>query len=1472
MKLFFYTSNARRIRVILFFLGVLVMNEARAQTNALQPTGTGTSADPYQIASLENLSWLSQNPSVWHQHFEQVADIDAAETQFWDDMDDNTDGDLHNDPNDTTVAGNNEGFFPIGDNFNGFTGVFNGKGYTITNLTINRPTQNTIGFFGLVLGAADIIDVHITNADIIGNFEVGTLIGFNSGNQVIDCHGTGMVNGARNVGGLIGYSILSSLARCFANTVVNGTDGFSGGLIGHKDNGLLEDCYALGSVNDTNGLSGGLIGFLWYDPVQNSFSTGAVSGPFSEGLVGSCFCPIQNSFWDTETSGQATSNGATGKTTAEMQQQSTFTDAGWDFSTVWKLDGINNNGYPYLQWQKFDPAVSTLAVSNISQSTVMLNATIDNLGNPSATSHGFEISLLPDFDFRAAFVADTPINTGNYVKELTDLSPGTEYYVRAFVTNSDGIVYSNVETFTTHIVPTSFTQPSGMGTQADPYLISNLQELLWISQSPGAWDKHFEQTADIDAADTQFLDDSDDNNDGDPYNDPNDATGEGNNEGFSPIGISDPYFTGSYTGNGHTISDLQINRPSQNGIGFFGLVLGAADIVDVHIINADITGNSHVGTLIGLLSSQVRDCHGTGTVNAAAAAGGLIGGSLFGTVTNCFANSTVNAVNFPGGLIGMDTGVTIGDSYAMGSVNGSTAGGLIGSSEATAVSNCFANGAVSGASAGGLMGSSLDLPQNGSFWDIETSGLATSEGGTGKTTAEMQLQSTFTDAGWDFSTVWHIDGVNNNGYPYLQWQEFDPMVITEDVSSIAATSVTVNGTLINLGFPEVVEHGFQLAPTANFESAGTIVLGTPEATGVFTAGYSLLQQNTTYFVRTLVRDASNTITYGQTVSFTTLVDDQSPTPSLQNLPAVVNGPFTLELVFDEEVQELIPNPVEVAPADDTRGTATLDAVIAAPDAVYTIVVTPTIAGELIFFNEFAGMAKDLAGNLSNPLPQTSVIYDPVTLSPVINAPLDNTTTNGMLTLDFHLPETAELGSAMLVFAETGNPGATVSLTFDSSVGAAGDHQVTLDLTDLLSAPEVVATIGGNSLQEGTSYDLTLSYSDVIGNPAASAMVQNFVFDAQAPLLPFVGIGSNNSVNTARATIGDEVTLTFESNVPLSGAIGNINTTVVLFTNLSGNRWQGTLVINENSPEGEVPFELFATGINELGTFVTSTTDGSNVIVDTTAPTPNCQNLTVQLDATGSVSISPEEVDNGSFDENGILDRSLNTTSFGCAHLGENMGILILTDTAGNGASCEVLITVVDAIAPTVRTRDINLILDDMGTAQLGPQSVDNGSFDNCIVADIQLDQTDFTLADLGENQVLLTVIDSSGNSATGTAMVTLSVLDEDNDGVPDFEDACPSTPSGVAVDDQGCEIPVVFNKLSFHPNPTVGMVRILVPGSESELMVQVTTSLGNMVFSRVFQVPDNRELQLHLEHLASGTYTVYLSGNEFEEGFRIIKQ
>nr|WP_299068666.1 GLUG motif-containing protein [uncultured Allomuricauda sp.] len=1233
-------------------------------TSYTAPSGSGTEADPYQISNLQELLWISQTPDSWDTYYEQTADIDATATQFLDDSDDNNDGDPYNDPNDLTSNGNNEGFSPIGNSSTHFEGDYNGQGHIVDGLFIDRPTIDNVGFIGKSNGSdSSILDLGITNCNVIGKEEVGTLVGSSSHN-IIRCYATGTVEGDRYVGGLIGQS--------------------------HRS---IENSFSRASVSCPDEV-GGLVGQSTRD-IENSFSTGVVSGSsFVGGLVGLQTNVSTDCFWDTQTSGQSSSHGSeVGKTTSEMQQQTTFTN--WDFSTVWKIDGINNDGYPYLQWQQFDPGVTTAAVSDISQTTVTANGSLDNLGNPSATDHGFDIGLDANFDFKATYSLGAPSSTGNFSLAITNLQPNTENFIRSWVSSDSGTIYGETVSFTTHIVPTSYTTPSGTGTQSDPYQISNLQELLWISQTADSWDMYFAQTADIDATATQFLDDNDDNNDGDPYNDPNDLTSDGNNEGFSPIGNNTIPFAGHYDGFGYALNNFHINRTTQDIVGLFGQIISfESTLANIQMLNVAITGADIVGGLVGFNAAQITNAHVSGHVSGGMNVGGVVGYSAYeveinggdvthtkSSISTSYSSADVSGTSQTGGLIGYNTG-NITNSYSIGNVDGdTTVGGLIGTNELGDIENTFSVGTVDGTTdVGGLIGkelTSIDLGgftfltggTTDSFWNTESSMQGTSAAGNGKTTAEMQQQATFTN--WDFGTIWKIDGINNNGYPYLQWQQFDPEVTTLAVSDLTATSVTVNGAMENLGNPQVPEHGLQLGEDVDFITKGTIVLGAPLDTGNFTAGFTELDQNTTYYVRAFVKDAFDVIHYGDTVEFTTLTDITAPTPSLQNVPAVVDGPFTLELVFDEEVRDLSPNPITVAPDANGLSMATLgDLVTVIEGFSYTIEVTPTIEGELRFFNENVGMARDLAGNNSNPLEEVTVIYD-------------------------------------------------------------------------ISAPELQS--------------ITLS--------------------------------SNNAGSASFARAGDEVYLDFESNEPLLNAIGNIHSTVVTFFNVEDNLWRGILPITESALEGNVTFELFVTDLYDNGLFVENTLDGSAVTVDVTAPTTVCQPMIITLDDSGNATISAEAIDNDSFDANVIVSRSIDVTAFTCEDLGEDVVNLTVTDVAGNSSSCSSVVTVVDNVLPVVLTTDMAIVLDAIATAQITAEDIDNGSSDNCGISTLQLDIDSFTADDFGENIVTLTAIDSSGNSTSGTATVTVSVLDDDGDGVPNFEDDCPDTPNGTAVDGTGCTIP-----------------------------------------------------------------------------------
>lgn len=191
---------------------------------------------------------------------------------------------------DTSAWNSNAGFAPIGDGSGGpgatsaFTGTFDGLGHTISNLTINRPTIELVGLFGLTGAGSAIRNVGLVGGSVSGMGFLGALVGSNTG-TVSNSYATGSVNGSNNyVGGLVGNN-QGTVSNSYATGSVSG-GGSVGGLVGHNG-GTVSTSYAAGSVIGSGYSVGGLVGSN-YGMVSSSYATtGSVSGTNEVGgLVG----------------------------------------------------------------------------------------------------------------------------------------------------------------------------------------------------------------------------------------------------------------------------------------------------------------------------------------------------------------------------------------------------------------------------------------------------------------------------------------------------------------------------------------------------------------------------------------------------------------------------------------------------------------------------------------------------------------------------------------------------------------------------------------------------------------------------------------------------------------------------------------------------------------------------------------------------------------------------------------------------------------------------------------------------------------------------------------------------------------------------------------------------------------------------------------------------------------------------------
>jgi hypothetical protein len=195
-------------------------------------------------------------------------------------------------------------------------------------------------------------------------------------------------------------------------------------------------------------------------------------------------------------------------------------------------------------------------------------------------------------------------------------------------------------------------------------------------------------------------------------------------------------------------------------------------IADCYATGNVAGGFMDFGGLVGRNAGLITHCHATGNTTGGHCSGGLVGHNM-GVIAACYASGGVSTPwegFLGGGLAGWnDTGGTICDCYATGRVTSMAYGGGLTGANGGTITNCYAAGKVGDTSPhlGGLSGVSYpDGQVVGSFWDVQTSGQNTSEGGTGKTTAQMQTAKTFRDAAWDFTGIWDID--EGRTYPFLR--------------------------------------------------------------------------------------------------------------------------------------------------------------------------------------------------------------------------------------------------------------------------------------------------------------------------------------------------------------------------------------------------------------------------------------------------------------------------------------------------------------------------------------------------------------------------------------------------------------------------------------------------------------------------------------------------------------------------------
>ncbi len=786
------------------------------------------------------------------------------------------------------------GWDPIGDfDFdedgikNPFTGTFNGDGHEIRDLYINRPKTNHIGLFAATGSDGEVNNLGFGDANVTGDAVVGGLVGTNNG-TIESTYNTGKVNGNWNVGGVIGINENEGIIlNSYTTSKVNGGNRI-GGLVGYNREGTVTNSYAAGDVSGESQL-GGLTASNYGD-VTDSFyheemprcSAGQYESlPLDDDEFGSI-----STF---ETVGWAIEMVNTERDKPLLSWEEGGSDPTWYIKETEQTRDLtidiegggetepSEDTHTYYEHGKIILEASSYKDSYLINWTGDLESeektnTITMDENKSLTANFGDIryeirdwkdlyisrhdpegdfTLMNDLGDNAEGYDDYGFKTVDY--EISEYAGWNETWSK----NDTIDIYFDDEDFDSVLSVEDEDGNSIEFTVEDDQIIleeDTLESYIYVTYENVivGWDPI--------------------GNGWSGFN----GTFDGNGNEIEDLYIFRPHASDvglfGRLDEGAEVTDLELADVDVTGDRNVGGLVGsnhgtvlnsyATGEVDVDfwkagglvgsnsgsILNSrtdcEVTGGSRLGGLVGENDNgTVERSYSVGKVRGTGGAGGLIGSNT-GSVNISYATGDVSTdgdlSSSVGGLIGRngEWGVQgyIRNSYATGDVSADwNVGGLVGSNSIGTIENSYSTGSVDGDwNTGGLIGSNSDDNEedaiSNSFWDTETSGTETSEGGTGKDSSEMRELATYTDTStegleqpWDFvddpyddegeRDIWNIDelGLTNDGYPYFN-------EITEKIQGYELTVEVEGEGTVNLDPSDgVYEEGTEVIVTVEPE-------------------------------------------------------------------------------------------------------------------------------------------------------------------------------------------------------------------------------------------------------------------------------------------------------------------------------------------------------------------------------------------------------------------------------------------------------------------------------------------------------------------------------------------------------------------------------------------------------------------------------------------------------------------------------
>ena len=764
-----------------------------------KPTGTGTAEDPYLISDASQLRWFAAQVN------------DSGKTGIC--------AQLTND-----IDLGNENWTPIGKSGYSYQykGTFDGQGYEIKNLKIDSTSSNqalfgyvnggtvknltvsgsvkgagyTAGIIGQLAGASSVENC-VNKANITGSTNVGGIIGrveTSSAKTVNACANFGEITGSSYVGGLVGnlyYAISLKNSYNRGNVTVTTSSGYAGGIAGGVEDSAASatNCYTTGTVTGNS-------------DVKPAF------GKKSSGSITNCY------YLDT----LGTDSNATSKTSDELKALAAT--LGEAFITA--PAGIND-GYPIFRWQiptydvTFTVAPADAEVTIDGQSGTHSGSnwtfalpdgeydyTVSAFGygakygkvtvNGSAVSETVTLSAIEKrtvtFNITPADVnaAVTVLWNGKTIVAESDgsyLLPDGEYTytvkAKGYAKVSDTLTVSKNETVSVTLTPstawdgTTKTQPTGQGTQASPYEIADGEQLAWLADKVN-------NASTVSAIYAVLTDDID-----------------LGGCSFTPIGKDFHEFSGSFDGQGHTISGLNVTAQYA---GLFGSIKDA-EIKNV-IIQGTVTAagsNSYAAGIAAVAkgsSNSITGCGNETTVSSDYYAAGILGSNFNSStttpITGCYNSGSVSGKSRAAGILAYDNGkASISDCYNIGTITSSdNAGGIRAhyTSMAGSIQNCYNASSVTGNSAGAIAPGGNNTLKNCFYLNT---GSDKNTGATALTLAAMQsdLLGKLDKANWK-----SVRGVNNS-LPVLKWQNVSAptakVTLVSDAAFVRSIITTEDG-------------------------------------------------------------------------------------------------------------------------------------------------------------------------------------------------------------------------------------------------------------------------------------------------------------------------------------------------------------------------------------------------------------------------------------------------------------------------------------------------------------------------------------------------------------------------------------------------------------------------------------------------------------------------------------------------------